>query len=85
MSNWPWTLRSPPTGNFWKERSAGQSLCFFSNYNFLLKFVFILTFIFFVRIASGGGSATIHIKESSSGKRIVFFYHDLRQKAYNLL
>lgn len=57
----------------------------FSNYNFLLKFVFILTFIFFVRIASGGGSATIHIKESSSGKRIVFFYHDLRQKAYNLL
>ncbi len=30
---------------------------FFSNYNFLLKFVFILTFIFFVRIASGGGSA----------------------------
>lgn len=57
----------------------------FSNYNFLLKFVFILMYIFFVRIASGGGSATIHIKESSGGKRIVFFYHDLRQKAYNLL
>ncbi len=84
MSNWPWTLRSPPTGNFWKERRAGQSLCFFQII-ISVKIVFILTFIFFVRIASGGGSATIHIQESSSGKRIVFFYHDLRQKAYNLL
>uniref|UniRef100_A0A671KIK0 Intermediate filament protein ON3-like n=1 Tax=Sinocyclocheilus anshuiensis TaxID=1608454 RepID=A0A671KIK0_9TELE len=37
------------------------------------------------RIGSGGGSATIHIQESSSSKRIIFSYHDRRQKAYNLL
>lgn len=23
-SSWPWTLRSPPTGNCWKERRAGR-------------------------------------------------------------
>lgn len=23
-SSWPWTLRSPPTGNCWKERSPGK-------------------------------------------------------------
>lgn len=28
-SNWLWTLRSPPTGNSWRERSQGMYLSFF--------------------------------------------------------